>query len=80
MNRSWLTAFLPLAALLALLLHLQAPPAQAQSSGTAHCEKLLAPMPGVPQTSADVTTQWMNTQLQQGRQSFVYGNGMWCAW
>ena len=80
MNRSWLPALLTLAVLLALLLQLRVPPAQAQSSGTAHCEKLLAPMPGVPQTSADVATLWMNTQLQQGRANFTYGNGLWCAW
>ena len=80
MNRSWLAVLLPLAVLLALLTHLRVPPAHAQSSGTAHCEKLLAPMPGVPQTSADVATQWMNSQLQQGRSSFAYGDGLWCAW
>ena len=80
MNRTLLTILLPLAALLAVLLHLQVTPAQAQDRGTAHCEKLLDPMPGVAQTRADVAAQWMTAQLQQGRQNFVYGSDMWCAW
>ena len=80
MNRTRLTLLLSLTALFALLLYLQAAPAQADSGATAHCEKLLAPMPGVAMTTADVTAQWMTTQLQQGRQNFVYGNDLWCAW
>lgn len=80
MHRSWLVPLLSLAAALAMLHGLQGAAAQAQSHSTAQCEKLLAPMPGVAQTSADVATQWMNSQLQQGRQRFVYGNGLWCAW
>ena len=80
MSRSWQSFLLSLAVFLALLAHFQVPPAQAQVSTTAHCEKLLPPMPGVPQTSADVATQWMNGQLQQGRQHFAYSSGMWCAW
>ena len=80
MQREWIMRLALVATAVLAVLVVESHTAEAQGATGAHCERILPPMPGVAETTADRTANWMSAQLLAGRDQFVYGDGLWCAW